>query len=135
MSINKVALTGNLVRDAESKQTNGGMVVCQFSMAVNERRKNEMGEWADYPNYVDCTMFGTRAERLGPMLRRGKFVAIEGKLRQRRWEAKDGTKRSKLEVVVDEIDLGPKLTGPAPMQSVAKQDTLDGGLYDQDIPF
>ena len=135
MSINKVVISGNLVRDAEVKQTQGGTAVCQFTLAVNERRKNEAGEWADAANYIDCTMFGSRAERLGPMLRKGKFAAIDGKLRQRKWEAKDGTKRSKLEVVVDDIDLGPKLAGPVPTQSMAKQDALDGGLYDQDIPF
>lgn len=135
MSINRVDISGNLVRDAEVKQTQGGMAVCQFTLAVNDRRKNDMGEWADKPNYVDCVMFGARAERLGPMLRKGKHAAIDGKLSYRSWEAKDGSKRSKLEVVVDEIDLGPKLEGPTPTQSVAKQEQLDGGLYDSDIPF
>lgn len=135
MSINRVNISGNLVRDAEVKQTATGTAVCQFTLASNDRRKNEMGEWVDKPNYVDCAMFGTRAERLGPMLRKGKYAAIDGRLSYRSWEAKDGGKRSKLEVVVDEIDLGPKMAGPAPVQSVAKQEQLDGGLYDHDIPF
>ena len=135
MSINKVVISGNLVRDAEVKQTQGGMAVCQLTLAVNDRRKNDMGEWVDKPNYIDCVMFGARAERLGPMLRKGKYAAIEGRLSYRSWEAKDGGKRSKLEVVVDEIDLGPKVAGPTPTQSVAKQEQLDGGLYDRDIPF
>lgn len=135
MSINRVNISGNLVRDADVKQSQGGMAVCQFTLAVNERRKDDMGEWRDFPNYIDCTMFGARAERLGPMLRKGKYAAIDGKLRQRKWEAKDGGKRSKLEVVVDDVDLGPKLAGPTPTQSVAKQEQLDGGLYDRDIPF
>ena len=71
-------------------------------MAVNDRRKNPTtGEWEDYPNYIDCTMFGTRAQSISQYLSKGSKVAIEGKLRWSQWE-RDGQKRSKIEVVVDE---------------------------------
>ena len=105
MSINRVSISGNLTRDADIKVTQSGMAIVSFGVAVNDRRKNnQTGEWEDYANFVDCTMFGTRAEKLQPYLEKGVKVALDGKLRWSQWE-KDGQKRSKLEVVVDEIDL------------------------------
>ena len=63
MSINRVNITGNLTRDPELRATQSGSQVLSFGVAVNDRRRNpQTGEWEDYPNYVDCTMFGTRAE-------------------------------------------------------------------------
>ena len=104
MSINRCILSGNLTRDPELRSTAGGTSVLSFSIAVNDRRKNnQTGEWEDYPNFVDCTMFGARAEAVGRFLAKGNKVAIEGKLRYSSWE-KDGQRRSKLEVVVDEIE-------------------------------
>lgn len=104
MSINKVIISGNLTRDPELRATAGGMQVMSLGVAVNDRRKNQQtGEWEDYPNFVDCTMFGTRAESLARFLSKGTKVAIEGKLRWSQWE-RDGQKRSKLEVVVDDLE-------------------------------
>ncbi|MBR3130809.1 MAG: single-stranded DNA-binding protein, partial [Clostridia bacterium] len=67
------------------------------------RRNQQTGEWEDYANFVDCTMFGNRASGVHPYLSKGLKVAIEGKLRYSTWE-RDGQKRSKLEVVVDDIE-------------------------------
>ncbi|MBO4364887.1 MAG: single-stranded DNA-binding protein [Eggerthellaceae bacterium] len=104
MSINRVIISGNLTRDPEMRQTAGGMAVMGFGVAVNDRRKNQQtGEWEDYPNFIDCTMFGARAEAVSRFLRKGSKVAIEGKLRYSSWE-RDGQKRSKIEVIVDEIE-------------------------------
>lgn len=105
MSINIVNISGNLTRDPELRATAGGTQVLSFGVAVNDRRRNaQTGEWEDYPNFVDCTMFGTRAEKLAGMLTRGTKVCILGKLRYMSWE-KDGQKRSKIEVIVDDIEL------------------------------
>ena len=104
MSINKVVISGNLTRDPELRQTANGFPVLGFGVAVNDRRKNQQtGEWEDYPNFIDCTMFGARAESVSRFLSKGSKVAIEGKLRWSQWE-RDGQKRSKIEVVVDEIE-------------------------------
>lgn len=101
MSINRVNITGNLTRDPELRATAGGTQVLSFGVAVNDRRRNaQTGEWEDYPNFVDCTMFGTRAEAVSRFLAKGNKVAIEGKLRYSSWE-RDGQRRSKLEVIVD----------------------------------
>lgn len=107
MSINRVNITGNLTRDPELRSTAGGMAVLGFGVAVNDRRKNQQtGQWEDYPNFVDCTMFGNRAEALSRILRKGMKVAIEGKLRYSSWEDKNGGgRRSKIEVIPDEVEL------------------------------
>ena len=105
MSINRVNISGNLTRDPEMRSTAGGTQILQFGVAVNDRRRNpQTGEWEDNPNFVDCVVFGSRAEPLSRFLSKGSKVAIEGKLRYSSWETKDGQRRSKLEVVVDEIE-------------------------------
>lgn len=157
MSINRVNISGNLTRDPELRATAGGTQVLSFGVAVNDRRRNpQNGEWEDYPNFVDCTMFGTRAEAVSRYLSKGSKVAIEGKLRYSSWE-RDGQRRSKLEVIVDEIEFlsrgqqgggqggyGQPAYGQggydaAPMPAPAPQapDPVPpaGDVFDEDIPF
>lgn len=139
MSINRVCISGNLTRDPELRSTAGGTSVMGFGVAVNERRKNsQTGEWEDYPNFVDCTMFGKRAEALEQYLSKGAKVAIEGRLRYSSWE-KDGQRRSKLGVIVDEIELMSRRDGEQ-HQSYAQQGyqqapQVQEACYDEDIPF
>jgi single-strand DNA-binding protein len=105
MSINRVTITGNLTRDPELRSTSGGTAVLKMGVAVNDRAKNQQtGEWEDRPNFIDVVMFGTRAESVSRFLSKGSKVAIEGKLRWSSWENPQGEKRSKIEVVVDEIE-------------------------------
>ena len=109
MSINRVFISGNLTRDCELRKTQGGSMVLTFGMAVNDRYRNpQTGEWEDRPNFVDCVMFGARAESLGSIMRKGMKVTVEGKLRYSQWE-KDGQRRSKLEVIADEVELPPRM--------------------------
>ena len=107
MSINRVVVSGNLTRDPELRATPGGTQVLGFGVAVNDRRRNQQtGEWEYYPNFIDCTMFGNRAEALSRILRKGMKVAIEGKLRYSSWEDKNGGgRRSKVEIIPDEVVL------------------------------
>ena len=126
-NINRVSISGNLTRDSELRSANNGTAILNFSVAVNDRRKNASGEWEDVPNYVDCVVFGTRATALHRMLKKGAKVAIDGKLRWSSWETKEGSKRSKLEVVVDEMELMS-----APKQ---KQAAPTSAAYDEDVPF
>jgi single-strand DNA-binding protein len=131
MSINRVNISGNLTRDPALRQTQGGMAILSLGVAVNDRRKNQQtGEWEDVPNFVDCVVFGTRAEKLAQFLAKGSKVAIEGKLRWSQWE-KDGAKRSKLEVIVDEIEFMSR--GERGQQR--QQQTASADLYDENIPF
>ncbi|MBQ9020818.1 MAG: single-stranded DNA-binding protein [Eggerthellaceae bacterium] len=140
MSINRVIISGNLTRDPELRQTASGLPVLGFGVAVNDRRKNQQtGEWEDYPNFVDCTMFGTRAESVAKFLSKGSKVAIEGKLRWSQWE-RDGQKRSKIEVIIDELEFmssrdsgssGASSNYVAPPEAPA----VNASVYDEDIPF
>lgn len=125
MSINHVTISGNLTRDPELRQTPSGMSILHIGIAVNDRRKGADGAWEDYPNFIDCTMFGARAEKLSPRLSKGMKVAIEGKLRWSQWE-KDGQKRSKIEVIVNEIEL---LSQP---QAVTQ---APAPMYAEELPF
>lgn len=122
-----------------------------FGVAVNDRRKNQQtGEWEDYPNFIDCTMFGARAESLSRYLGKGTKVAIEGKLRWSQWE-REGQKRSKIEVIVDELEfmssrnsdsssygggMGGGYSAPAAAPVVAAPVVdASSSVYDEDIPF
>lgn len=161
MSINRVIISGNLTRDPELRNTQSGMAVLSFGVAVNDRRKNPTtGEWEDYPNFVDCTMFGARANSLSQYLSKGTKVSIEGKLRWSQWE-RDGQKRSKLEVIVDEIEFmssrnsngggssyggdtygnqgysapAPVYSAPAAAAPAAPVIDASSSVYDDDIPF
>lgn len=156
MSINRVMISGNLTRDAEIRSTQSGMAILGFGVAVNDRRKNQQtGEWEDYPNFIDCTMFGARADALNKYLSKGTKVTIEGKLRWSQWE-RDGQKRSKIEVIVDELEFMSSRNSDAQYssgQSYGQQGgyqpasqagyqpqpapTIDASssVYDEDIPF
>ena len=155
MSINRATISGNLTRDSELRSTASGMPVLSFSVAVNDRRKNnQTGEWEDVPNFIDCTMFGTRAQSLAQYLTKGTKVAVEGKLRWSQWE-RDGQKRSKIEIIVDSLDFmssrnsngggdygsssyGGGSSAPANNDAQAYSapavDT-SSSVYDDDIPF
>lgn len=141
MSINRVIISGNLTRDPELRSTAGGLPVLGFGVAVNDRRKNQQtGEWEDYPNFIDCTMFGARAESLSRFLSKGTKVSIEGKLRWSQWE-RDGQKRSKIDVIVDELEFmssrndsgGYTSSVAAPMAAPVVD--AASSVYDEDIPF
>ena len=153
MSINRVIISGNLTRDPELRRTQSGMAILSFGVAVNDRRRDpQTGEWGDYANFIDCTIFGNRGESLSNILTKGMKVAIEGKLRWSQWE-RDGQKRSKIEVIVDEIEFmssrnggqggyqgggGGQYSSPAPAPAAsnpAPQIDVSSSVYDDDIPF
>ena len=148
MSINRVNITGNLTHDPELRATAGGTQILAFGVAVNDRRRNQQtGEWEDVPNFVDCIVFGQRAEAVSRFITKGSKVAIEGKLRFSSWETKEGQRRSKLEVVVDEIEFlsrsnGQQVTSPAAEAAKVADTPVYGAprapepeFYDADIPF
>ena len=103
MAINSVSLSGNLSHDCELKQTKSGHLL-SGTVVVNERFKNAQGEWEDKPCFVDFTLFGARAEKIVGYLTKGTKVAITGSLTYDRWTDKQNNKRSKLSVIVREIE-------------------------------
>lgn len=107
MSINRVNISGNLTRDPELRAMPSGTTVLSFGVAVNDRvQDKQSGEWTDRPNFIDCVIFGNRAQSLSRIMTKGMKVAIEGRLRWSQWQdTQTGKNRSKIEVVVDEVEL------------------------------
>lgn len=132
MSINRCVISGNLGADPELRSTASGTAILSMRVAVNERRKDQSGEWTDYTNWVDAVMFGARAESVSRFLQKGSKVAVEGRLRYSSWE-RDGQKRSKLEVVVDEIEFMSREGGGHRQQAAQPAAPVDA--YQEDIPF
>ncbi len=103
-SYNRVILIGNVTRDIEIKYLQSGMAVTELGLAVNDRRKNQQGEWVDETTFVDVTLWGRTAEVAGEYLSKGSPVFIEGRLKLDQWES-EGQKRSKLRVVGEKLQL------------------------------
>lgn len=150
MSINRCNMSGNIGRDPELRQTQGGTQVLTFSLAVSDRKRNpQSGEWEEVTNWIPCVVFGNRAESLSRLLSKGMKCAVEGKLRQSSYKDKSGQNRSKIEVIVDEVEFmsGSKAqnqpqqqqTGNYPNQyqngpySAPQQPQND--YYSEDCPF
>lgn len=129
MSINSVAISGNLGRDPELRATRNGMQVLGLSVCVNTRVKRG-DSWEDKPNWVEVSIFGKRAEAVAKYLAKGTHVTLHGRLSQSTWETKDGQKRSRLEVIADDIDFsGGARSDSAPAAEPAQD------YYDEDVPF
>ncbi len=137
--LNHVALIGRLTRDAELKYTASNLAVCKFSIANNQRRKKD-NAWTDEAHFFDVTLWGKTAESLHKYLVKGKQVAIDGQLRQSRWE-KEGEKRSRVEINATNIQLLGGGGGQAPAAAASEgsyeQQPAEhaGDTFEDDIPF
>ncbi len=96
-------LVGRLTRDAELKYTNGGQPVCHFSVATSSRKKKG-DQWVDEPSFWDVDLWGKQGESLNQYLTKGKLVAVEGSMRQDRWE-QDGQSRMKVQISANTVQL------------------------------
>jgi single-strand DNA-binding protein len=140
--INRVVLVGRLTRDPELRHLPSGSPVLQLGLAVNGRQQDQMGNWIDKPNFFDVKLFGNRAESLAQHLAKGRRIGVDGRLDWSSWEAQDGSKRSKVEIVAFEIQfLDSRGDGEAQPQYVpasdvaANQDDFAPVGVDDDIPF
>jgi single-strand DNA-binding protein len=108
MPDNSVTLVGNITRDPELRFTNTGQANVTFGLAVNRRWQNrQTQEWEEATSFFDVVCWREMAENVSETLSRGARVIVNGRLEQRSWETQDGDKRSKVEVIADEI--GPSL--------------------------
>ena len=103
-SFNRVILMGNLTRDVELRYTASQLAVTDIGLAVNDKRKNQQGEWIEEVTFVDITLWGRTAEIAAEYLNKGSPVLIEGRLKLDTWE-KDGKKNYKLKVVGENMRL------------------------------
>jgi single-strand DNA-binding protein len=137
---------GNLTRDPELRTTPNGASVCSFSLALNRSYKNSEGNWQEATDYIDIVAWGPLGERVAQYLTKGRPALVSGRLQSRSWE-QDGQKRSKVEVVANDVTfLGSPGGGgqAAPASSkLSKKDGEDVVIEDigdepinlDDIPF
>jgi single-strand DNA-binding protein len=143
-SINKVILVGNLGRDAETKFIPSGAAVTNFSVATARRWKDQSGEWKEETEWHNVQIW--KAEKLAEYLRKGTTVYVEGRLKNRSYEDKDGQKRYVTEIIADDVILlgGGKSDGdgvvsrPRSSQGQARPSDTSSqslGITDDDVPF
>lgn len=101
-SFNQVTLMGNLTRDPDLRQIPSGQSVCSFSLALNRSYKGSDGNWQEATDYVDVVAWGPLGERVAQYVTKGRPVLVSGRLQSRQWE-QDGQKRSKLEVIANDV--------------------------------
>jgi single-strand DNA-binding protein len=101
-SFNQVVLMGNLTRDPELRTTPTGQSVCSFSLALNRSYKSASGDWTEATDFIDIVAWGTLGERVAQYLTKGRPALVNGRLQSRSWE-QDGQKRSKVEVVAQDV--------------------------------
>lgn len=121
---NTVTLVGNVTRDPELRYTPSGQAVATFGLAVNRRWQNrQTNDWEEQTSFFDVKCWAQMAENVGESVQKGSRVVVNGRLEQRSWETDDGGKRSKVEVVADEI--GPSLRWAT--ATVTKNERREGG--------
>jgi single-strand DNA-binding protein len=140
--INRVTIVGRLTRDPELQYLQSGTAVLRLGVAVNGRQKDAGGNWVDKPNFFDVKVFGAQAETLNNHLAKGRRVGVDGRLDWSSWEAPDGSKRSKVEIVAQSVQFldsrgdaegGERQFVPAGATAAADADFAGGA--DDDIPF
>jgi len=152
-NINRVIITGNLTKDPElGSIPSSSTSVCTLRVACNGRRKNQAGEWENAPNYFDVSVFGQQAENCHKYLKKGRPIAVDGRLRWREWTNNDGQKRQAVDIIADSVQfLGGRddagggngfSSGVRPTESDVPIDTDDfetapvgAAAADDDIPF
>lgn len=152
-SVNKAILLGNLGKDAELTYTSGGQAVSKFSVATNRRWQDKNGEWQDETEWHNIVLWGKPAESLTQYLTKGQRVYVEGRIKSRTWEGKDGNKHHATDIVAEQIVLAgsrgssgeegaPARTqaarpaaAPASAPQAGAEEGLTPEITDDDIPF
>ncbi len=148
MYINKAIIYGNLTREPELKSLPSGSQVCEFSIATNRVWKDKNGARQESADYHNIVVFGRQAEIVKQYMHKGSGILIEGRIQTRSWDAQDGTKRYRTEIVADRIQFGPKSGGntgsyeqSAPSEKPKGKDEAPAIEYpeeeisSEDIPF
>ncbi len=154
MYINKAFVYGNLTRDPELKSLPSGMKVATFSVATNRVWKDQSGAKKETPEFHNIVVFGRQAETCAQYLKKGSPVFVEGRMQTRSWDAPDGSKKYRTEVVADRVQFGPKTggggsygqqsegsTAPAQASKASAEEQLETIEYPEedtsidDIPF
>jgi single-strand DNA-binding protein len=151
MTVNKCILVGNLGRDAEIRNTGGGMAIANLRLATTDRRKAQDGTWQDHTEWHAVVAFGKTAEVMEKWGKKGKMLYVEGRIQTREYTDKDGNKRWSTEIVANEIRMlgkndaegqgqgrssgAPDRSRSAPPTGRSPEPSGDFGGADEDIPF
>ena len=136
--VNKVILIGNLGADPEVKFLSNGTTVANFRMATSENRMNKAGEKTTITEWHRIVAFGRLAEICKEYLNKGKQVYVEGRIRTRSWEDKDGNKRFTTEIVANQMQMLGTPGGPGGVSGAGRVEGTDQEIppiTDDDVPF
>ena len=138
-SFNKVILIGNVTRDIELKYLPKGTAVCNLSLAVNRRWKNDAGEEKEEVYFADCKAFGRQAETIGQYVKKGHPLMVEGRLTREEWDdKKTGEKKSATRIMIETFQFlkgRDEGTAPAPRREAAPAPAPKPDLDADDLPF
>ena len=148
MYLNKAIVIGNLTRDPELKALPSGIQVTSFSVATNRVWKDKNGVRQESADYHNIVVFGRQAETAAQYLKKGASVLVEGRMQTRTWDAADGSKKSRTEIIADRVQFGPRSSGSGsgsiPASTPAKEQSKDAldvieypadEINPDDIPF
>jgi single-strand DNA-binding protein len=148
--VNKVFLLGRLGKDPEMRATQGGTTVANFTLATSDRQKDAQGNWQDHTEWHNLVAFQRTAEIVRDYCKKGSQIFVEGKIQTRSWEDKEGQKKYRTEILVNDLSLldskgsgsgesggysRSSSTSYATNAPAASSDVGDQGITDDDIPF
>jgi len=134
-SVNKIVLVGHLGADPESRFTPSGVAVTTFNMATNESWKNKEGEYEDRTEWHRIVLYGKAAETASEYMKKGQLAYVEGRIRTRSWEDKDGMTRYTTEVLGDRFTMLGRKSENKSTAAPAEAGAGGGGGDDDDLPF
>lgn len=143
MNLNKVFLIGNLTRDPELRTLPSGTAVVSFGLATNRIFKDKNGQRQKDAQFHNIVAFGRQAEIAKQYLSKGSSVLIEGRIQTRSWDAQDGSKRSRTEIIVERLQLGPRRqetiktseSSPEKTESIETIEYPEEEFNPEDVPF
>ena len=125
MFLNKAILIGNLTRDPELRSLPSGVQIATLGVATNRVWKDKNGVKQESADFHSVVVFGKQAETVSQYLRKGSSLLVEGRMQTRSWDAADGTKKYRTEVVADRVQFGPRRDGGAGAPAKAAMDTQE----------
>ena len=140
----KAIIMGNLTRDPELRSTSTGSQVCGFTVAVNRSYKDSSGNQQEQVSFIDCSAWGKAGEIIAQYAKKGSGIMVSGRLDQRSWEDKEGQKRSRVEINVEDFNFigggnggndGVGAKSASASQDVAPDDISDEPIDLSEIPF
>ena len=126
-------IVGNLVREPELRYTPTGRAVVNFGVAVN-RRYQQNGEWVEQVSFIDVTAWSDLAEHVASCLYKGSRVVVTGRLEQRSWEGEGGEKRSKVEIIADDVGASLRFANVA-IEKIERTQQPAQPAYEHEEPF